>query len=105
MSDLKEAAASRCEHREDALPRKNLIATQGVNKRLALINLWNLCGPLSTGFTAAVISACLIRPEFLAYFSLDTRSNAERKFPAQNPSPRCNVVCVGVPRRILTIRC
>jgi hypothetical protein len=82
MSDVKEIAASHIEYRENAPPGRNLIASQGVNKRLALINLWNLCGPMSTGFTAAVIGACLIQPELIAYFSLDTRPNAERKSPA-----------------------
>lgn len=84
MSDLKNAAFPDTEHREDAaLPTgQNLIASQGVNKRLALINLWNLCGPISTGFAAAVIGACLIQPELIAYFELATRPNAERKFPA-----------------------
>lgn len=55
---------------------ENVILNAGVNKRLALINLWNLLGPLSTGFTAAVIAASFIQPELIAHFGLATRPNA-----------------------------
>lgn len=55
---------------------ENLIATAGVNKRLALINLWNLMGPVSTGFTAAVIAASFVQANFIEYFGLATRPNA-----------------------------
>ena len=74
MSELKQSPSHDEYH--DAHAGENLIATQGVNKRLALINLWNLCGPLSTGFTAAVIAASFIQPELIKYFALDTRPNA-----------------------------
>ena len=74
MSDLKKDAF----HDEyvDAHQGENLIASQGVNKRLALINLWNLLGPISTGFTAAVIAASFIQPVLIEYFALATRPHA-----------------------------
>ena len=55
---------------------ENLIVTAGVNKRLLLINLWNLMGPISTGFTAAVIAASFVQPNFITFFGLATRPNA-----------------------------
>ena len=61
---------------QDSPRGENLIASQGVNKRLALINIWNLMGPVSTGFTAAVIAASFIQPELIEYFELATRPNA-----------------------------
>lgn len=81
MADINKAADG--EHREkrrgsyqEAHQGENLIATAGVNKRLLLINLWNLMGPISTGFTAAVIAASFVQANFLEYFALTTRSNA-----------------------------
>jgi hypothetical protein len=81
MSDIKKTAD--VEHREKRRGSyeaehqgENLIATAGVNKRLLLINLWNLMGPISTGFTAAVIAASFVQANFITYFALDTRPNA-----------------------------
>lgn len=81
MSDVKKTAAA--EHQEkrgdsylEGHQGENLIATAGVNKRLLLINLWNLMGPVSTGFTAAVIAASFVQVNFITYFGLDTRPNA-----------------------------
>lgn len=75
--DEKHGDAFHNEKLQDVAPGENLIATQGINKRLALINLWNLLGPLSTGFTAAVIAASFIQPELIKYFALATRPDAE----------------------------
>lgn len=74
MSDIQKDP-SHNEYRETPAG-ENLIASQGVNRRLALINLWNLLGPMSTGFTAAVIAASFIQPELIKYFELATRPNA-----------------------------
>ena len=77
MADAKGQAV----HHDDLLSRSpsggdNVIAKAGVNKRLALINLWNLLGGTSTGFTAAIIAASFIQPELIKYFGLATRPNA-----------------------------
>ena len=80
MSDIKKEADG--EHRErkgsyeEEHQGENVIATAGVNKRLLLINLWNLMGPISTGFTAAVIAASFVQANFITFFGLDTRPNA-----------------------------
>ena len=77
MSDLKNGSShEESEEYREAAVGENVIASAGVNRRLALISLWNLLGPISTGFTAAVIAASFIQPELIAYFGLATRSNA-----------------------------
>ncbi len=81
MSDIKKNAAE-TEYRETKEPShvehqgENVIATAGVNKHLLLINLWNLMGAVSTGFTAAIIAASFVQSHFITYFGLATRPNA-----------------------------